>query len=123
MGVRDGLIEAIPNHFYAKHTKTKRKMALRTKFSKPLCLQSEGAHDSCAPFLPKKRYESVARVVSLCHNFLEIQGLQPDAAGSGKADAGRSGRTGCGRQERENRMRPVTVRLNPGEKERLNLIC
>ena len=43
MAARNGLIEAIPNHFYAKHTKTKRKMALRTKFSKPLCLQSENS--------------------------------------------------------------------------------
>jgi len=41
MAVRDGLIRAFFNFFLIKNMPTQRKMALRTEFSKPLCLQSE----------------------------------------------------------------------------------
>ena len=41
MAVRDGLIRAFFNAFIIKNMPAQRKMALRTQFSKPLCLRSE----------------------------------------------------------------------------------
>ena len=44
MAVRDGLIKAFFNAFIIKNMPAQRKMALRTVFSKPLCLRSEDRH-------------------------------------------------------------------------------
>jgi len=51
MAVRDGLIRAFFNFFLIKNMPTQRKMALRTEFSKPLCLQSEDYGKCHSPFL------------------------------------------------------------------------
>ena len=51
MAVRDGLIRAFFNAFIIKNMPAQRKMALRTVFSKPLCLRSEAPSGRMVPVL------------------------------------------------------------------------